>query len=720
LSDLIVSPSGEESQPTDPDLFERVREALDKKAHPGGKGAPRAKAFETHGWRADNLEAVYPYHDADDQLLYFKIKYDRFVHDEMGKPRFEWGHFGGLGLQFNRAGYDGMLYRLPELQAGVKAGKVVWVAEGEKDVDRLRALGEVATTWSDGAWENKPGKKWNPLWAEEFRDATVSVVADRDLPGYVTAEYIAKALSRTAQQVKRYLPKPEHEHADVTDHFEAGHSLTAFEEVERFPKREGRVDNRASDYEDDEDEERAERIVPGYSEVDYAKKFAKRAGQQLRYSWTLQRWLKYGGQYWETDPGAEVHAEVLKFCQLMLSRVMLSRAGDEDEEKAARRYFTRAKLDSLQDLATRYAPIKDYDEWDNKPYLLGVRNGVVDLRDGTLREGQPDDRITRWVDLDYDPNAPTDRIQRFFLSVAWGDPDWVAYVLKAIGYSITGEMGEQVLFLCKGTKHGSNGKGVLFRLFQSTFERYTYALNFKDLADQEGGRFRSSAYALANLPGVRLVTSSETAEGSWFKTDRIKAMTGVDRLNERMIYERPVTFDLQAKFWLAVNTPPKAPKGDEAFFRRLRVIPFDVEFPVDREFEPWLQEQRQGFLRLAVEGAVAWYQHGLGEPPGRITHALKTYREGLDELNDYFDQRLDLSDPEAFIPMKKLRDDYAQYCDATGVPMVPRKSWGEALQDRGLWRKTKRYEGTPTMCWIGAKFKVPEGDEAPTEPGEQS
>src|SRR5215510_13212784 len=57
----------------------------------------------------------------------------------------------------NLDGVETVLYRLPEINAAVKAGRTVFIVEGEKDVERLRTLGLIATC--------------NPMGALKWREA---------------------------------------------------------------------------------------------------------------------------------------------------------------------------------------------------------------------------------------------------------------------------------------------------------------------------------------------------------------------------------------------------------------------------------------------------------------------------------------------------------------------------------------------------------------------
>lgn len=110
-------------------------------------------------------------------------------------------------------------YRLPQLLEGLNEGNMVYICEGEKDVLSVEKAGGVATTNPGGA------KKWNPEFAEFFRDADVLVVADKDKQGQKHARQVARTLDGLAAMVGIAEPADEGEIKDVTDHLEAGFSL---------------------------------------------------------------------------------------------------------------------------------------------------------------------------------------------------------------------------------------------------------------------------------------------------------------------------------------------------------------------------------------------------------------------------------------------------------------------------------------------------------------
>lgn len=112
------------------------------------------------------------------------------------------------------------LYNLPEVLAARLDGRRIWVVEGEKDANRLAAMGEVATTNPNGAAED-----WHPEYTEALIGANVVIVADRDEPGYQHAQIVKRELELLCKTVKVVQSKTTGKGDDVSDHLDQGHSL---------------------------------------------------------------------------------------------------------------------------------------------------------------------------------------------------------------------------------------------------------------------------------------------------------------------------------------------------------------------------------------------------------------------------------------------------------------------------------------------------------------
>ncbi len=111
-------------------------------------------------------------------------------------------------------------YRLPQVIQAVAEGREVWICEGEKDVHTLEANGIVGTCNPGGAG------KWKPEYNEFFREAVVTIVADRDDPGRAHARMVRDALVPVASYVRIVEVA---EGKDVTDQIKATASLDVVE-----------------------------------------------------------------------------------------------------------------------------------------------------------------------------------------------------------------------------------------------------------------------------------------------------------------------------------------------------------------------------------------------------------------------------------------------------------------------------------------------------------
>ncbi len=154
--------------------------------------------------------ATYDYKDQADRVVFRVV---RFPPKEFRQCRPD----GKGGWKWNLRGVKRVLYRLPELLAA-PAEEPVFIAEGEKDCDRLRSLGLVATTNSGGAG------KWGAGLGEPLRGRHVVILPDNDKPGREHANKVAAALKSVAATVKVVNLDGLPEKGDVSDWLDAGNT----------------------------------------------------------------------------------------------------------------------------------------------------------------------------------------------------------------------------------------------------------------------------------------------------------------------------------------------------------------------------------------------------------------------------------------------------------------------------------------------------------------
>jgi hypothetical protein len=153
----------------------------------------------------DRIVAGYDYTGKDGELLYQIVRLD----PKDFKQRRPDGRGGWIWHKHPHQ----VLYHLPE----ILEAPIVFVVEGEKDVETLRSYGFVATTNAGGA-----KAPWLSEYTETLRGREVIIIPDNDGPGWKRAAIIARALLGVAGRILVLELPPATK--DISDWFAAGHS----------------------------------------------------------------------------------------------------------------------------------------------------------------------------------------------------------------------------------------------------------------------------------------------------------------------------------------------------------------------------------------------------------------------------------------------------------------------------------------------------------------
>ena len=197
-------------------------------------------------------------------------------------------------------------------------------------------------------------------------------------------------------------------------------------------------------------------------------------------------------------------------------------------------------IKAILELAQPHLHVTD-EQWDSDPLLLGVRNGIVDIRTGTLRTPDPAAYIMRCAGTEYDQTAHCPVWLNFLQRVQPVAEDRQALQALA-GYSCTGLTGEQAAYFHYGL--GANGKSTFFKALTSALGSYAVTAGTA-LVDRKSDH-REQAYETARLIGARVVTVSETESSTDLAMAMVKRLTGGEDVSARVIYGKPFTFDPSA------------------------------------------------------------------------------------------------------------------------------------------------------------------------------
>ena len=351
-----------------------------------------------------------------------------------------------------------------------------------------------------------------------------------------------------------------------------------------------------------------------------------------------------------------------------------------DPEKR-RMFQSVSKINSTYEISKSLLRVDDR-LFDEDAHLLGTENGVFDL--GTFQMIETNAYVTKRIGTKFILGADCPLFTRFLQEVLENDEETIHYLQRAVGYTLTGSVDAQVMFILTGK--GSNGKSVLLKLLSALMGTYGGAVPAHTITQQKFGNDKTDD--LASLTGKRFVVASEGDAGDKLAVAKIKRMVAGDPIAVRRLYGS--YFDLQPKFklWFGSNDLPQVSGTDYAIWRRIHVIPFTRTFE-PHERDPKLLEK----LKIELPGIFNWALDGLREigamkgdflaPPQSVLQSVEDYRAENDNVSKFISDRY-LTDPGSSVSMGDLYESYKAWCYQNAVEPVNNNILGKDLTNLGF------------------------------------
>lgn len=440
-------------------------------------------------------------------------------------------------------------------------------------------------------------------------------------------------------------------------------------------------------------------MVPVASLGDYprndsgaAQLFADRHQDTARYCHGIG-WLVWNGSRWRRDTTVDVTQLMIQLSRdVQVEASRLEGLERDAFTKYALALGNRSRIEAALKLAESNLLLRVRPEQlDSDPMLIGVENGAVDLRSGTFRSSDRGGLITRSTGTRWDPGASCPTWLKFLHDVTEGDRELIEFLHCAIGYSLSGEMREQVFFFIHG--NGSNGKSVFIDTLNALLGDYVHRAS-GDFFDRR--QDRNKGPELAELPGARLLLASETTEGSRLDERLLKDLTGGETMRAEPKYHGGFQFRPIAKVWISGNHRPAISGTDEGIWRRVRLVPFEARFDEskrDPRMGEHLRRELPGILRWAVEGFQAWQAGGLPRPE-RVRLAIAGYRSDEDILGQFISERIERVGDESFVEKDAVYKQYQFWAERQGIRHpITRQQFTRELKRRDFCEHDKKWRG---------------------------
>ncbi|MDE7195337.1 MAG: DNA primase, partial [Oscillospiraceae bacterium] len=325
---------------------------------------------------------------------------------------------------------------------------------------------------------------------------------------------------------------------------------------------------------------------------------------------------------------------------------------------------------------------------DSHPFAFNTRSGIVSLKNGKILPHERKYFITKIAGTEIADTAGCPVWERFLNDIFGGDADLIRYIQKAVGYSLTGSISEQCMFILLGDGH--NGKSTFLEAIRGILGDYCSNMQAETIMMKSfGGGINSD---IARLNKARMVTSSEPNEGVRLNEGLIKQITGGDAVTARKLFENEFEFRPEFKLWLAANHKPIVRGTDTGIWRRLHVIPFNVRIPpekADKGLEGKLRKEYPAILKWAVEGCILWQTEGL-EMPKAVLDMVKEYRREMDVISAFVEERCECGET-LYARASALYAAYSEWCEKNNEYHMSNTKFAAEMSKR--FTKVKRPDG---------------------------
>ncbi|KAA0123438.1 DNA primase [Methylobacterium sp. P1-11] len=411
------------------------------------------------------------------------------------------------------------------------------------------------------------------------------------------------------------------------------------------------------------------------TDISTAETFCDWVGDRLIYAEHEECFYENRADVYDPISSVAVKARIIEFLKAPPNTGTIS---DPTKIRASQ---SNARIKAIYDLIKSFIR-RDDREFNHHAHLIGTRNGVLDLTKRELVETT--DIITRRIGTEFHPHAWCPKFKAFLEQVFDDDNDKIEYVRRAIGYTLTGSVEAQVMFILIGS--GANGKSVLLNLLQALMGDYGSSLPAHSIMQPRFSNDKTDD--LASLDRKRFVFATEGEAGDKLAVAKIKRMTGGDIMSVKRLYKDYFNLKPEFKLWFASNDLPQISGNDDAIWRRIHVINFPVTFKPE-ERDPKLLESLKGEL----PGILNWALEGLRQigklkgdflaPPESVRHSIAEYRSDNDNVSDFVEGAC-VRDPNGRVMVGDLYNSYVNYCQNSGSEPQSNITFAKSLNRLGF------------------------------------
>lgn len=374
-----------------------------------------------------------------------------------------------------------------------------------------------------------------------------------------------------------------------------------------------------------------------------AHRLCDKFGHIIRYSYNRKKWYYWDGKTWRLDDSGEIKKLADMVCDDIKQEAFMEQ--DEDAQVKMLKWANRTASSHNKENMIKECQHLDgipvgANSFDSYPDFFNCQNGIVNLRNGELIPHESSFMMSKIAMCDYDVSGKKPEMWLHFLDdVTAGNKELQEYIQRCVGYSLGGSTREQCAYFLYGM--GNNGKSTFLDTIADMLGDYAANTQPETIMMKRFGNDSANS-DVARLKGARYVTCEEPTEGVRLNEGLLKQLTGGSKITCRFLYGDEFEYTPEFKIWVATNHKPVIRGTDVGIWRRIKLIPFEVNIPpekVDKHLKYKLRKEMPQILRWAVEGCIKWQRNGISEP-ACVQEAVKEYKNEMDLLTGFIEDAI--------------------------------------------------------------------------------
>jgi putative DNA primase/helicase len=322
----------------------------------------------------------------------------------------------------------------------------------------------------------------------------------------------------------------------------------------------------------------------------------------------------------------------------------------------------------------------------NRTGVFNIKNGVLDLNTGEFcDEHSPEILSTVQSEVSFDWTVEWPK-WKAFLDDVLPEEDMQSLLSEIFGYCLTSNVSHHKAFFLYGDGH--NGKSVVIDVLEAVVGAGNCsALMLSDI---------NHNFRLAELVGKLVNIVVETEAKSLLADGRFKSVVAGDVQTAEKKYGNPFKFRPFAKWIISCNNLPVTRDKSYGFERRIVILPFKKEVPLDRRnpnlAEEIIAEELSGVLNWAIGGYRRLAANKCFTNPAASKRALEDYKDQIDPVLLFMRECLSKSKNKK-TPLKKIYSVYKAWCDDYGYMAVSARGLRDSIEKEFKIEKNRQNTG---------------------------